>query len=110
MAAALSITCGNVDNGTGDIRAKIDAVHIRVDGADVYNVGGTQKRFRFRVMPTDVANQNDVSSGYSHLFAPDANGDHQWDGYIFPAADDYAIHLWDEEANSSVTSVTVEVI
>jgi hypothetical protein len=103
MAAVISIRCGNVDDGDGTIRAKIDAVHIRVDGADVYNADGTQKRYRFRIVPSDEDNENDVSSGYSELFAPDANGDHEGfpGGYIFPAADDYTIELWDEEQAGS---------
>jgi hypothetical protein len=111
MVAAVSVTCGNVDDGTGDIRAKIDAVHIRVDGAPVYNADGTQKRYRLRIVPQTAENENDVSSGYSHLFAPDANGDHQWDGYIFPAADTYDVLLEDEEQAASdalgVTGYTV---
>lgn len=98
MAAEISVVCGNVDDGTGDIRAKIDAVHIRVDGASLYNADGSAKRYRLQVVADDDANEPLVRSGASHRFTPDANGDHQWDGYIFPIADDYTIELYDETA------------
>jgi hypothetical protein len=102
MAAAIEVTCGNVENGTGDIRAKIDAIHVKVTGADVWNTDGTQKRYRLRLVPP-AGLENDTLSGYSHLFAPNRLGEHQWDGYIFPGAGAWTINLRDEEDESGLT-------
>lgn len=102
MAAAITVTCGNVDNGTGDIRAKIDAIHVKVTGADVYNADGTQKRYRLRLEPP-AGLENDTLSGYSHLFAPNALGEHWWDGYVFPGAGSWTINLRDEEDADPLT-------
>jgi hypothetical protein len=109
MAAELTIKCGNVENGTGDIRAKIDAVHVSVTGLDVWNTDGTQKRYRYRVTPP-AGLENDTVSGYSHLFAPSRLGEHQWDGYIFPGAGAWNVRIHDEEEDLSVVDEAVTVI
>lgn len=109
MAAALTVACGNVTNGTGSIRAKIDAIHVKVAGADVYNVDGTQKRYRLR-LDAPAGLENDTTSGYSHLFAPSAVGEHQWDGYVFPGSGAWTIRLHDEELETDAATVAVTVV
>lgn len=112
MAADITVTCGNVENGTGDIRAKIDAVHIEVTGADVWNVDGSQKRYRIR-LDAPAGLENDTSSGYSELFAVSAEGDHEAfpGGYIFPGAGAWTINLRDEEDEDELTqNVATEAV
>lgn len=103
MVAAVSVTCGNVTNGTGDIRAGVDAVHVRVDGAPLYAADGTPKRYRLQIIPDAAADEEEFWSGLSHEFTPDANGDHQWDGYIFPQAGTHEIALYDITAEDAAT-------
>ncbi len=111
MVAAVSIVCGNVTDGTGDIRAGVDAVHIRVDGAPLYDAVGTPKRYRLQVIPDGDADEEEFWSGLSHEFTPDANGDHEWDGYIFPQAGDHEVALYDltaEDADATtITNISV---
>lgn len=97
MAIAIAVRCGNVTNGTGDIRAKIDAIHVDASGMDVYNVDGTQKRYRLRLVPPGGL-ESATSSGYSHLFTPSAVGEHTWDGYTFPGSGSWGIELYDDGA------------
>ena len=101
MVAAVSVVCGNVTNGTGEIRSGVDAVHIRVDGAPLYAADGTPKRYRLQIIPDDAADEEEFWSGLSHEFTPDANGDHEWDGYIFPQAGDHEIALIDLDAEDA---------
>lgn len=109
MAASITIACGNVENGTGDIRAAIDAVHITCEDADVWNDDGTQKLYRFRVDPPS-GSEPDTWSGYSELFAPSADGKHTWEGYIFPVAGSWTVRLHDEELDSDAATEAVTVV
>jgi len=107
MVAAVSLVCGNVVDGTGDIRAGVDAVHIRVDGAPLYTEDGTPKRYRLQIIPDGDADEEEFWSGLSHEFTPDANGDHQWDNYIFPQAGDHEVALYDlSAADADETTIT----
>lgn len=98
MAAALNIT-----PPSGQIQARLDAVHVRVTGADVNNTDGTQKRYRIRVVPPVGVEESEVWSGYSHLFNVSADGKHEWHGYIFPDAGAWEIVLRDEEDANPLT-------
>lgn len=109
MAVAIAARCGNVTNGTGTIRAKIDAVHVDITGMDVWNEDGTQKRYRVRLTPP-AGLENDTVSGYSHLFAPSADGKHTWDGYVFPGSGAWTVRLYDEELSSNVATQAVTVV
>ena len=104
MVAAITARCGNVTNGSGTIRAKIDAVHFDVSGADVYNEDGTQKRFRLRLIAPEGL-ENDALSAYSEEFAPSADGKHTAfpGGYIFPGAGAWEVVLRDEEDETAET-------
>jgi hypothetical protein len=107
---AITVTCGNVENGTGTIRATIDALHITADGLDVWNDDGTQKRYRFR-LTAPSGEETQVDSGYSHLFAPSADGDASpWDGYIPPVPGEYTVRLHDEEEDEDVDTETFEAV
>ena len=97
MAAALTIT-----PPSGQIQARLDAVHIRVTGADVNNADGTQKRYRVRVIPP-AGLEEETWSGYSHLFNVSADGKHEWDGYVFPGAGAWSVVLRDEEDEAPET-------
>lgn len=94
MAVDIAVACGNVQVGTGTIRAGIDAVHISVSGVDIAEDDGTPKTYRIHIKAPSGA-EDEVSSGFSHLFTPSAEGDHQWDGYIFPEPGNYTIELYD---------------
>ena len=106
---AITVRCGNVDQGTGDIRATIDAVHFEVDDLDVNKTSdGTPKQYRFNLDPDDPTV---VGSGYSHLFTPNADGWHEWDGYIFPEAGSWTVSIDDElEDDDDVQTLSVTVV
>ncbi len=109
MAAAIVISCGNVQNGTGAYRATIDAIHVRATGADVSNDDGTQKRYRFRVdSPAGLV--DDTTSGYSELKAPSALGEMEWHGYIFTGPGSWTVRLHDEELDTTVATQAVTVV
>lgn len=106
--ATITVKCGNVDQGTGDIRATIDACHIEVADLELNNEDGTQKLYRFRMTPAD---STVVGSGYSELFAPSAvDGKHQWEGFIFPEAGSITLRVHDEEEDSDVATLAVTVV
>jgi len=104
MAAALTIT-----PPSGEIQARLDAVHVRVTGADVNNEDGTQKRYRVRVTAPEEL-EEETWSGYSHLFNVSADGKHQWDGYVFPGAGSFTLALHDEEEDDDVATLAVTVV
>lgn len=104
MAASISIT-----PPSGEIQAKLDAVHIRCTGAEVNNDDGTQHRYRFRVDPP-AGDESITWSGYSHLFNVSADGKHEWDTYVFPAAGSWTVRLHDEEADSDAATLAVTVV
>lgn len=106
---AITVKCGNVDQGTGDIRATIDACHIEVDDLEVNNADGTQKLYRFRVDPP-AGGDDDIGSGYSELFAPSSDGKHQWEGYIFPLEGSWTLRVHDEEEDDDVATESVTVV
>lgn len=109
MATTISVACGNVTDGSGDIRATIDAVHISCDEAPVWNDDGTQKQLRFRV-DAPGGEEDLYGSAYSDLFAPSADGKHTWEGYIFPAAGSHTLRLHDEEDDSDLATLGVTVV
>lgn len=105
--ATITLRCGNVDQGTGDVRATMDACHFEVDDLDVNAADGTPKQYRYRLDPDDPTV---VGSGYSHLFTPNANGWHEWDGYIFPEEGSWTVAVHDEilDSDAATLAVTVE--
>lgn len=104
MVAALSIT-----PPSGQIQAKLDAVHVRVTGAEVNNDDGTQHRYRIRVDPP-AGDESITWSGYSELFNVSADGKHEWNTYIFPADGSWTLRLHDEEADTDAATLAVTVV
>lgn len=105
--ATITVTVGNVNEGTGEIRATVDACHIMVDDLEVLDGDSVPKQYRFRIEPNDPTL---VGSGYSHLFTPNSEGKHWWDGYIFPAADTWTVSVHDELEDDEIESEQVEVV
>jgi hypothetical protein len=104
MAAALTIT-----PPSGQIQARLDAVHVRVTGAEVNNADGTQKRYRFRVTPP-AGLEVETWSGYSHLFNVSSDGKHVWDTYVFPGPGNWTVRLHDEEEDTDAATLAVTVV
>jgi hypothetical protein len=105
---AITVRCGNVDQGTGDIRATVDACHFEVTDLDVNDTDGTPKQYRFMVDPSDPTV---VGSGYSHLFTPNADGWHEWDGFIFPEDGSWTVSIYDVlEEDDDVQTLSVTVV
>lgn len=108
MAIGVAVRCGNEEVGTGDIRAKIDAVHISCTEVPSNNEDGTQHRYRFRLTPP-AGLESATWSGYSELFATNADGEHTWEGYIFPGPGAWTVDVYDEEAEAVVDGATAAV-
>lgn len=108
MAIGVDVRCGNVEVGTGDIRAKIDAVHISCTEVPSNNEDGTQHRYRFRLTPPEGL-ESATWSGYSELFTTNADGEHTWEGYIFPGPGEWTVDVYDEEADAVVEDATATV-
>lgn len=109
MATTITLECGNVDRGTGSVRAALDAVHITCHDAPENNDDGTQKRMRFRV-DAPAGFEDLYGSAYSELFAPSADGEHTWEGYIFPHSGAHTVRLHDEEEDSDLATLAVTVV
>jgi hypothetical protein len=103
MAAEVSIT-----PASGSVIATLSACRIEVTGADVNNEDGTQKRYRFRLTPPAGLEEETVS-GYSELFNVNNDGEHAWNGYIFPGAGAWTVRLYDEEEEEDVDTLAVTV-
>lgn len=104
MAAALTIT-----PPSGEIQAKLDAVHVRVTGATVNNDDGTQKRYRIR-LTAPAGSESITWSGYSELFNVSHDGKHEWNTYIFPVAGAWTVRLHDEEEDTDAATLAVTVV
>lgn len=105
MAAEVTVRCGNEEVGTGTIRAKIDAVHISCTEVPTNNDDGTQHRYRYR-LSCDGVDESVMGSGYSELFTTNADGEHAWEGYVFPATGTWTVDVWDEEEDAAASGVT----
>ena len=104
--ATITVRTGNLDQGTGDIRATVDACHFEVEDLDVNDTEGVAKQYRFRLDPDDPTV---VGSGYSHLFTPNSEGWHEWDGYIFPEAGSWTVSVHDELEDDEIATLAVTV-
>lgn len=102
MAAALSII-----PASGAITAVVTAAHIYVTGADSNRPpDDTGGEFTYRIRAR-LDGEDDL---ISHAFAPSADGKHQWDDVIFPAAGTWTVTLRDTEDDSEEATLSVEVI
>lgn len=104
MAAEITVT-----PPSGEIQAKLDAIHVRVTGAEVWNDDGTQHRYRFRLDPPS-GSESITWSGYSELFNVSADGKHEWNTYIFPVDGEWTIRFHDEEADTDEATLAVTVV
>lgn len=93
---------------SGDITAGLDACRITVTEAEVNNDDGTQKRYRIRFTPPAEA-ATLIGSGYSHLFNVSADGEHVYNGFIFPLAGSWTVRLYDEEEEEDAATLAVTV-
>jgi hypothetical protein len=102
MAAALSIF-----PASGAITAKESACRISVTGAPSNrppdNTGG---EFTYRIVASATGEDDLVS----HAFAPNADGQHEWDNVIFPAAGSWTVDLRDTADDSQEATLSVTVI
>jgi len=102
MAAALSIV-----PASGAITAKESACRVSVTGADSNrppDLTGGEFTYRIRAR---LAGQDDL---VSHAFAPNAEGKHEWDNVIFPAAGSWTLTLRDTADDSQEATLSVTVI
>lgn len=106
MAAALAIT-----PASGSVVATVSACRIDVTGAE----GSDVSAFDADVYPTAperryyiTAELGGEEKGRSHVFSPNG-GAHQWNGYIFPEAGSWTLHLRDESDDSSEANLAVTV-
>ena len=106
MSAALAIT-----PASGSVVATVSACRVDVSGADSNDV----TQFDADAYPTApevryyiTAEEGGIEKGRSHVFAPNG-GAHQWNGYIFPYAGSWTLHLRKVADDSSVANVAVTV-
>ena len=106
MAAALAIT-----PASGSVTATVSACRIDVSGADqndltAYDANAypTAPEIRYYI----TAEEGGVEKGRSHVFSPNG-GKHEWNGYIFPYAGSWTMHLRKVSDDSSVANLAVTV-
>lgn len=106
MAAALAIT-----PASGSITATVSACRIDVTGADqndltAYDADAypTAPEIRYYI----TTEESSTEYGRSHVFSPNG-GKHQWNGYIFPHAGSWTLHLRKVSDDSSVANTAVTV-
>ena len=110
---AVEITVRTSDK-VDDPIVKLTAAHVEVHGLDPYTQvdadTATQNVFRIFADGPQAARDD----GWSHAFTPSAEGDHEWDGYIFPEAGEVTIRVFqlDEDGapDDEVGTETVTVV
>lgn len=95
---------------------KLTAVHVEVSGLDPWTADPTEDdpshtvQNVYRIFADGPQDARD--DGASHAFTPSAEGDHEWDGYVFPVEGEYTMRVFlldadgepdDEVATQSVT-------
>lgn len=94
----------------------LDAVHVEIHNApnlSPTNVIGDPPRPVENIYYI-VADGPSDDDGRSHFFSTSAEGDHEWDGYIFPLAGSYTVKLMrvaqgEETEDQQVTTEAVTV-
>jgi hypothetical protein len=106
MAAALAIT-----PASGSVVATVSACRIDVSGAE----GNDVTQFDADIYPTAperryyiTAEESSIEYGRSHVFAPNG-GKHEYNGYIFPHAGSWTLHLRNVSDDSSEANLAVTV-
>jgi hypothetical protein len=94
------------------ITAKVTACHFTVSGLPTNDAA----EYDENEIPTEpavayyfqasLAGQEDLKS---HVFTPSADGDHEWDGVIFPAAGTWTLEVLDVSDDSTADSTSVVV-
>jgi hypothetical protein len=101
---AVEITCRTSDDVDDPIVA-LTAVHIEVAGLDPWTAAPTEAdpsattQNVFRIFADGPQAARD--DGWSHAFSPSAEGDHEWDGYIFPEAGSATIRVYQLDAEGA---------
>ncbi len=96
MVAALTVRRG--DATTGNVKAKLEAVHIQVTGADPAVVS--------YILADAPVGQDDLRS---HVFAPSSDGKHVWNEVIFPTTGAWTLRLRKLSDNSDLATAAVTV-
>jgi hypothetical protein len=106
MAASVAIT-----PASGSITATVSACRIDIDGAEqndltAYDAGAypTAPERRYYI----TAEESTIEYGRSHVFSPNG-GKHEWNGYIFPHAGSWTVHLRNVSDDSSEANLAVTV-
>lgn len=108
MSVAIAIT-----PASGSITAKSTVCRIDVTGADVndataYNsaVYPTEPPFVYHLLIDAPAGTDD---GKSYTFTPNADGNHTFNNYIFPAAGSWTIRLRNNATDADAVTLAVTV-
>jgi hypothetical protein len=90
---AVTITCRTSDAVDDPIVAHT-AVHVEVHGLDPYDhdEDGVAVQNVYRIFADGPQAARD--DGWSHAFTPSAEGDHEWDGHIFPEAGEVTFRVF----------------
>lgn len=97
---------------SGDIVAVVTATHITVTGGEdtdstTYDEDliPTEEAIPYRL----VASLTGTDDLVSHEFVVSADGDHQWDGLIFPTDGAWTLDLIDQRDDSTAATLAVTV-
>lgn len=118
MVAITVRTADLDDDGSGNDDPIVveTAVHIEISGLDPWTAD-PQMDDPFKVVQDVyrlVAQAPTGDDGASHAFTASADGDHVWDGYIFPVVGSWTLNLYsldeDGELDSSEATQAVTVV
>lgn len=93
-------------DGVDDPIVAKTAVHVLLSGLDPWTADPTeddpshtvQNVYRLFADGPQAARDD----GWSHAFTPSAEGDHEWDNYIFPTDGSYTLRLFSLDADGVV--------
>lgn len=93
----VAITARTSDD-VDDPIVKLTALHVEVSGLDPWTADPTEEdpsntvQNVYRIFADGPQAARD--DGWSHAFTPSAEGDHEWDGYVFPEAGSATIRVF----------------
>jgi hypothetical protein len=105
--AAVTITPASGSITAAMTVCKINATSTDANDASAYNASAvpTEPELRYYF----EASKSGTDSLVSHVFAPSADGDHEWDSVIFPEAGAWTLDLKDASDDSVVATTAVTV-
>lgn len=104
---AVTITC-RMATGISNPIVEKTAVHIEVHGLDPWTADPQEDdpshtvQAVYRIFADGPQAARD--DGWSHAFTPSADGDHEWDGYIFPTSGSYTLRVYSLNADGTPDS------